>query len=143
LSARREIWAAIQPLAESRGLDPQFVYALVRVESRFDPHAKSGENRGLLQIKPKAWRAVTGIPYETGVWDWRTNLAVGMDGLVGMKETLTGKGVFSYPLLWASYHYGIDYVAACGFDMSRIPRPADAISQRIWSGEIHPVAPPK
>src|SRR5450631_3146393 len=68
LESRREIWAAIQPLAAQRGLDPLFVYALVRIESRFDPHAKRGENRGLLQIKPRAWKAVTDIPYETGVW---------------------------------------------------------------------------
>ncbi len=83
------------------------------------------------------------IPYETGVWDWRTNLAVGMDGLGAMKRTLTEKGVFSYPLLWASYHYGQDFVAAHGYEMSRIPRPSDTLSYRIWSGDIHPVAPPK
>ena len=143
LSARREIWAAVQPMATARRIDPLFVYALVKLESNFDPHAKRGEARGLLQIKPRAWKAVSRLPYATGVWDWRTNLAVGMDGLAAMKRALTEKGVFSYPLLWASYHYGLDYTEAHGFDMSRIPRPADPISYKLWAGEIHPIGPPK
>jgi hypothetical protein len=69
-------------------------------------------------------------------------MRVGMDGLVAIKRNLTAKGVFSYPLLWASFHYGLDYVAARGFDMSRIDRPSDPVSRRLWSGEIEPVRPP-
>jgi len=34
-------------------------------------------------------------------------------------------------------------VAAHGFDMSRIPRPSDPISYRLWSGDPHPISPPK
>jgi soluble lytic murein transglycosylase-like protein len=142
-TARREIWAAVQPAAAARGLDPGFVYALVKLESNFDAHAKRGEARGLLQIKPRAWRAASGLPYETGVWNWRTNLQVGIGSLASIKHTLEAKGLFTYPRLWASYHYGLDYVAARDFNMSRIPRPSDPISLRLWSGEIHPVAPPK
>lgn len=142
-AARRQIWEAIQPLAAMRGIDPLFVYALVTLESNCDPHARRGDARGLMQIKPGAWRAVSDIPYDTAVWDWRTNLAVGIDGLAAIKRSLTAQGVFSYPLLWAAYHYGIDYVAARGFDMSRIPRPSDPISLRLYSGDFHPVSPPK
>jgi hypothetical protein len=140
---RRQVWAAIQPMAAMRGIDPLFVYAIVTLESNCDPHARKGEARGLMQIKPGAWRAVSDIPYGTAVWDWRTNLAVGIDGLAATKAALAAKGLFSYPLLWASYHYGIDYVAARGFDMSRIPRPSDHISLRLYSGDFHPVSPPK
>ncbi|MFZ1055621.1 MAG: transglycosylase SLT domain-containing protein [Opitutaceae bacterium] len=143
LAARRQIWSAIEPMANARGLDPLFVYALVQAESRFNPRAKHGENCGLLQIKPRAWKAVTRVPFETGVWDWRMNLAVGMDGLKSLKEVLTQRGVFSYPMLWAAYHYGLDYTAEHGFDMSRIPRPSDRVSSKLWSGEIHPSVPPK
>lgn len=143
LAARRQIWAALQPMAAARGLDPLFVYAIVRLESHFDPHAERGEARGLLQIKPRAWRAVSDLPYETSVWDWRTNLTVGMDELAAIKRTLVQKGAFSYPMLWASYHYGIDYTASHGFDMSRIPRPSEPISAKIWAGDPHPVNPPK
>lgn len=143
LSARREIWAAVQPLARERGIEPGFVYAIVKLESNFNPHARRGDARGLMQIKPGAWRAVSAIPYEPAVWDWRTNLRVGVDGLASIKRNLTARGVFSYPLLWASFHYGFDYVASRGFDMSRIDRPSDPISRRLWSGEIQPVGPPR
>jgi soluble lytic murein transglycosylase-like protein len=119
------------------------VYALVKVESNFDPQAKHGEARGLMQLKPRAWKAVSGLPYGSAVWDWRSNLAVGMDELASIKRTLTQKGAFSYPMLWASYHYGIDFTAEHGFDMSRIPRPSDPISYKIWSGNAHPIGPPK
>ena len=142
LAARREIWEAIKPLAEEQRIDPEFVYALVKIESNFDPRAQRGEARGLMQLKPKAWKAVSAIPYATGVWEWRTNLKVGIDGLGRIKRALAGHGAFSYPLLWASYHYGYEFVASRGFDMSRIPRPSDPVSYRIWSGEVHPIAPP-
>lgn len=140
---RRQVWAAVQPMAAMRGIDPLFVYALVGLESGFDPHARSGEARGLLQIRPEAWRAVSDIPYEAAVWDWRTNLAVGIGRLASAKADLEAQRVFSYPLLWAAHHYGIDYVASRGFDISRIPRPSDPIARALWSGETHPVNPPK
>src|SRR5262245_13159696 len=78
---RGEIWAAIQPLAQRYRLEPEFIYALVAAESNFDPRAKNGEARGLLQIKPAAWRAVSRQAYEPAVWDWRANLEVGVDYL--------------------------------------------------------------
>ncbi|HMD60029.1 MAG TPA: transglycosylase SLT domain-containing protein [Opitutaceae bacterium] len=140
---RRDVWEAVQPLAAMRGIDPLFVYAMVGVESGFDPRASRGEARGLLQIKPRAWRAVSSIPYEANVWDWRTNLSVGVDALASLKGRLSERGVFSYRLLWAAYHYGLDYVEARGFDMGRIPRPADPVSTRLWSGDTRPVDPPQ
>jgi hypothetical protein len=66
-----------------------------------------------------------------------------MDSLVVMKKTLEERGLFTYPLLWASYHYGVDYVVAHGCDMSRIPRPSDPVSYKLWSGDAHPINPPK
>jgi hypothetical protein len=68
---------------------------------------------------------------------------VGIDALALMKASLERKGVFSYPLLWASYHYGYDYVAAHGYDMSRIPRPSDPVSYKLFSGQVHPLPPPQ
>ena len=126
-----------------RGIDPLFVYALVGLESNFDPHARRGEARGLLQLKPEAWRAASDIPYEPAVWDWRTNLEVGIDRLATLKRALTARGVFSYPRLWATHQYGFDYVAARDFDMSRIDRPDNAIAVRMWRGDVEPVNPPK
>ena len=142
-AARRQVWEALQPLAARRGLDPAFLYALVAAESGFDPRARRGEARGLLQIKPGAWQAVSRLPYEGGVWDWRSNLAVGADGLAATKAYLEARGVFSYPLLWAAHHYGLAYVEARGFDMGRVERPANRTAARLWAGDIHPLEPPR
>ncbi len=142
VAAQREVWSALQPLAAKRGLDPLFVFAMVKVESNFDPHARKGEAKGLLQIKPAVWRAFTRVPYESMVWDWRTNLAVGIEDLAALKAMLTAKGAFSYSMLWASYHYGKDFTASHAYDMSMVPRPSDPVAFRLWSGEIHPIHPP-
>jgi soluble lytic murein transglycosylase-like protein len=142
LETRRALWAALQPLARARGIDPGFVYSLVAAESHFDPAAAKGDARGLMQLTPRAWAAVSDIPFRTGALEARTNLTVGIDSLASIKRALVKKGVFSYPLLWASYHYGLEFVEAHGFDMSRIPRPSDPISYRLFSGELDPVRPP-
>lgn len=143
LEARRQIWAQIQATSAGQGIDPGFVYALVKIESDFDPHARHGDARGLLQLKPRAWKAVTDAPYASGVWDWRLNLEVGTRSLAAVKRELEARGVFSYRLLWAAYHYGFDYVQARGFDMSRIPRPAHPIAYKLYSGNPHPLQPPQ
>jgi soluble lytic murein transglycosylase-like protein len=140
---RREVWATIQPMAREEGIDPAFVYAIVKLESDFNPRASKGEARGLMQIKPRTWKQVSDVPYDPGAWDPRTNLKVGIDGLASIKRRLQSRGVFSYPLLWAAFHYGFDYVQERGFDMSRIPRPSDPISRSLWDGDIHPVETPQ
>jgi Transglycosylase SLT domain len=143
LAARREIWRVVQPLALAQRIDPAFVYALVKAESNFDARAQRGEARGLLQIKPLAWAAASPLPYEPGVWDWRTNLWVGVGMLASDKRSLEGRNAFSYPLLWASHHYGFDYVEARGFDIGRIRPPSDPVSFRLFTGEVHPVPLPR
>jgi hypothetical protein len=115
---------------------------MVKLESNFDPHARKGEAKGLMQIKPRSWRAATRLPYESMVWNWRTNLAVGVENLASIKKALTDKEVFSYPMLWASYQYGLEFTAAHGFNMDLVPRPSDPVSCKIWSGVIHPLSPP-
>lgn len=139
---RAEIWAAIQPLAERYRLDPAFVYALVAAESDFDPRARNGEARGLLQIKPAAWRAVSSAPYETEVWKWRSNLAVGVDYLAYSRSYLHRKTVFSYPLLLAAFHYGLDYVEDRRFAVGNIAVPPNPIYRELWKGNLSPVPPP-
>jgi soluble lytic murein transglycosylase-like protein len=140
---RREIWEAIQPLAGRYRLSPEFVYALVAAESNFDPTAHNGEARGLLQLKPRAWRAVSALPYDTAAWDWRTNLEVGIDYLAYSRSYLHRKNVFSYPLLLAAFHYGLDYVEERDFEIGRIPTPGSPIYRELWSGNLAPVVPPR
>jgi len=140
---QRDVWAALQPRAARWNLDARFVYALVAAESGFDPHARHGDARGLLQLTPAAWASVSRVPYPGAVWDWRTNLGVGIDRLGKIRQDLEARGAFSYPLLLAAYQHGFEYVAARQFDVRRMPRPEGPIARRLWSGELHPVEPPR
>lgn len=139
---KAEIWAAIQPQAERYRMSPAFIYALVAAESNFDPAARNGEARGLLQIKPVAWRTVSKVPYESGVWHWRTNLEVGIDYLAYSRSYLHRKTTFSYPLLLAAFHYGLDYVEDRSFDIGRIEVPPNDVYRQLWNGNLEPVKTP-
>ncbi len=139
---RSEIWGAIQPMAERYRMSPAFIYALVAAESNFDAMAHNGEARGLLQLKPRAWRVVSALPYDPAVWNWRTNLEVGIDYLAYSRSYLHRKNAFSYPLLLAAFHYGLDYVDERDFAIGRIPTPNSPIYRELWSGNLAPVAPP-
>ena len=143
--SRAEIWAAIQPLAARYRMEPAFIYALVAAESNFNPRARNGDARGLLQIKPLAWRTVSAAPYEPTVWDWRANLAAGIDYLAFSRSYLhKQRGVtFSYPLLLASFHYGLDYMEDRRFDVRRVPVPDNVIYRELWRGNLAPVPVPK
>ena len=139
---RAEIWAAIQPQAARYRMAPAFIFALVAAESNFDPGARNGDARGLLQLKPAAWRAVSITPYEPTVWEWRSNLEVGIDYLAYARSYLHRKTEFSYPLLLASFHYGLDYVEERGFDLRRLAVPDSPIYRQLWDGNLAPVTPP-
>jgi soluble lytic murein transglycosylase-like protein len=138
-----EVWQAIQPQAESYRMDAAFVYALVAAESNFNALAANGEARGLMQIKPRAWRTVSVRPYEPAVWDWRINLETGIDYLAYSRSYLHKKNVFSYPLLLAAFHYGLDYVEEHDFNVRRIPVPDSEIYRQLWAGNLTPVPAPK
>lgn len=145
IPSRTEIWKAIQPLAARYRLEPSLIYALVAAESNFDPRARNGEARGLLQIKPAAWRTVSTAPYETMVWDWRANLAAGIDYLAYARSYLHQQRdvTFSYPLLLASFHYGLDHVEQRRFDVRRVAVPDNVIYRELWRGNLTPVAVPQ
>lgn len=141
--SREQVWQAIQPLAARYRMDPKFVYALVAAESNFDANAQNGDARGLLQLKEVAWRTVNTDPYELGVWEWRRNLESGVDYLAWCRSYLQQQQNFSYPLLLASFHYGIDYVRERNFDLRRVDPPDGAIYRELWRGNLSPVTPPK
>ena len=141
-ATRETVWAALQPHAARYRIDPAFVYALVAAESNFDPRARNGEARGLLQLKPAAWREVSREPYEPAVWDWRKNLETGVDYLAWCRSYLHKKGKFSYPLLLAAFHNGMDYVEQRDFDLGRIEAPENPIYRELWRGNLAPVPPP-
>ena len=139
---RQAVWQAIQPLAERYRMEPAFIYSLVAAESNFDPRAQSGEARGLLQMKPAAWREVSREPYELSVWNWRKNLEVGVDYLAWCRSELHKQQKFSYPLLLASFHHGFDYVRDRQFDLLHLDPPDNAIYRELWRGNLSPVPPP-
>jgi soluble lytic murein transglycosylase-like protein len=143
LPTRNEIWMAIQSPAARYRIDPAFVYALVAAESNFDPQARNGSACGLLQLKPAAWRAVSTAPFEPGVWDWRRNLEAGIDYLAYSRSYLHRKTAFSYPLLLAAFHYGLDYVEERNFDVGRIAVPDNPIYRRLWKGDLAPLPVPQ
>jgi len=140
---REQVWQAIQPLAERYRIEPAFIYALVAAESNFDPTAQNGEARGLLQLKPIAWHTVSTERYEPTVWEWRRNLEFGVDYLAWCRSYLHQRQKFSYPLLLACFHHGIDYVQERDFDLHRIDPPDNPIYRELWSGNLSPVPPPK
>ncbi len=139
---RADIWRELQPLAARYRIDPGFLYGLVAAESNFDPRARNGEACGLFQLKPGAWRAVSKAPFEPTVWDWRANLAAGVDYVAYSRAYLHRHGTFSYPLLLAAFHHGVDYVAQRDFNVDRIPVPPGPIYRQMWEGNLTPVPPP-
>ena len=140
---RAEIWETIQERAERYRIDPRFVYALVAAESNFDPRAHNGEARGLLQLKPAAWSAVSNKPYDPHVWEWRMNLEVGIDYLAYSRSFVHRHTEFTYPKLLAAFHYGTAYLAERQFDPRRVPVPDNAIFRELWRGNLTPIAPPE
>jgi soluble lytic murein transglycosylase-like protein len=141
--SKAEIWAAIQPAAERYGIEPAFIYALVAAESNFDPKARNGDARGLLQMKPRAWRTVSTAPYEPTVWNWRANLETGIDYLAYSRSYVHKHSSFSYPRLLAAFHYGLDYLEEREFDPDLVPIPENEIYRQLWRGNLKPVAPPE
>jgi len=139
---RTEILAVIETKAAPYRIDPAFIYALVAAESNFDPRARNGDACGLLQLKPIAWRTVETAPFEPNVWDWQANLAAGIDYLAYTRAYLHRKNVFSYPLLLAAFHYGLEYVEDRRFDLGRIAVPENEIYRQLWAGNLAPVPLP-
>ncbi|HET7535972.1 MAG TPA: transglycosylase SLT domain-containing protein [Candidatus Didemnitutus sp.] len=142
LIPREQVWAALQAHAKHYRIEPAFIYALVAAESNFNAAARNGDARGLLQLTPAAWRTVTSQPYEANVWEWRANLRTGVDYLAYCRHALHEKKRFSYPLLLAAFHYGLDAVAAANWDAGKFAPPDNAIYRELWRGNLAPAEPP-
>ncbi len=142
---KEEIWAAIQPQAARYRFDPVLIYALVAAESDFDPRARNGEARGLLQLKPAAWAQVSAAPYEPTVWSWRANLEAGIDYLAFTRSALQrrSEGAFSDALLLAAFHHGLEYVEARGFEVGRLECPDHPIYRELWAGRLPSIPLPR
>ncbi|MEM8868412.1 MAG: hypothetical protein AAGC73_09100, partial [Verrucomicrobiota bacterium] len=58
------------------------------------------------------------------------------------RQILKGKKTFSYPLLAACYRYGPTRVIENEFDLSKLPKPSNAIYKAIFKGSVRPVPLP-
>jgi soluble lytic murein transglycosylase-like protein len=139
---RAAVWTALQPSASRYRIEPSFIFALAAAESDFNPRAKNGSARGLLQLSPAAWKMVSDLPYDSRVEDWKTNLVVGIDYLAYLRSRLRESGHFSFPLWAASFHYGLARVAEAQFSLDAIPPPENEIYRALWQGNLRPVPPP-
>jgi soluble lytic murein transglycosylase len=73
--------------ARARGLDPYFVAALMRQESRFNPRAVSAAGAvGLMQVMPATGRQLGGVDRQ-GLMDPETNIRLGTRFLADMMKT--------------------------------------------------------
>jgi len=137
-----KVWTYIEQIAPQSGIDAEFVYALAWAESSLKPKARSKVARGIMQLTKAAWREATDESYRRA-WNWRDNIRVGIDYLAFCRDFLQRYDSFSYPLLAAAYRYGPYYVKSKGFDLAQMKQPKNEIYQRIFAGNIRPVAPPE
>jgi soluble lytic murein transglycosylase-like protein len=136
------VWTVVYELSPQVDLDPEFVYALAWAESGLNPKARSSVARGIMQITRPAWNEVTDESYRLA-WEWQTSIRVGIDYLAYCRDYLKSRDSFSYPLLAASYRYGPYHVQDNNFDIKQVKPPKNEIYQRIFAGNVRPVAPPK
>ena len=92
--------------SQETGVDPAYVYAVIRQESRFTTSARSGVGAaGLMQVMPATarWTArKLGIPYDGSLHDLDTNLRIGTGYLKLLLDDFGG----SLPLAVAAYNAG-------------------------------------
>lgn len=139
--SQERLWREIQPLAREYRFDPGFIWAIAFAESTFNPDASNGEATGLFQIRPIAWKEVREDSFGNAR-DWRKNLAAAVAYMDYCRRFLERHDRFSYPLMAASYRYGIGTVQRAGFRIENLPTPRNATYRRIFAGDINPVPPP-
>jgi tetratricopeptide (TPR) repeat protein len=83
--------------AKSNGLEPELVKAIIKVESDFNPKARSNKNaRGLMQLTQTAWNDMVqqlGVrwPFSSSAYDPEKNIAVGCTYLAWLKTQFLPK----------------------------------------------------
>jgi soluble lytic murein transglycosylase-like protein len=94
LTADAEKAAAMRPLiakyAATHGVPVGLADAVVRVESRYNPHARNGANVGLTQINPLTARSLGYAGSAAGLMDPETNLNYGIKYLGGAYKLAGG-----------------------------------------------------
>ena len=138
---RETVWAHVLERAPEHGLEPGFVFAIVKAESTFDANASNRGARGLMQLRRPAWETVTGRPFRHA-WRWRVNVDQGIAYLAHLRDFLEARDAFSYSNLAAAYRYGPNALAREEFDLERMPQPRNEIYRALFAGNVSPVALP-
>lgn len=139
---KAEIWAYVQKESAAHNLDPHFVYAIIFAESSFDPHADVGYARGLMQVSKDAWNTVRKDSWNNA-FQWKDNIQAGTAYLAWQRDQLVRNGHFSYPLLAASYRFGLGTVQRADYDISKVTAPRNNTYKALFDGNTNPVAPPQ
>ena len=137
----QNVWRFVQATAPRYGVDARFAYALAVGESGLDPYAFNHGARGLMQLRPEAWAAVSNEPFHAA-WDWEKNTRAALAYLAWCRGELAKHGAVSPALLAASYHFGPDAVAEAGYALRNLPRPPNDVYRKIFGGDPNPVAAP-
>lgn len=140
---KEEIWEYVEEEATEYGLDPHFIYAIIFAESGFDPmaEASNGYARGLMQLSEGAWETVNNDSW-SDAYSWKDNIEAGTAYLAHLRNLLTQEGHFSYPLLAASYRYGLGKVKEADYQISGVPTPHNDIYKELFAGKTDPVEAP-
>ncbi len=138
---RDRVWTYVERRAPEYGLDPRFVFAIIKAESTFNANAHSQGARGMMQLRRPAWETVTDRPFRHA-WRWKVNVDQGMAYLSFIRTFLEERDAFSYPRLAAGYRYGPYGLEREEFDLSRMPTPRNEVYQAIFAGDPAPVKIP-
>lgn len=87
---------AIRLAAKESGIDVAVLRRFAYIESRYNPKAKNGSSRGLMQMQPAAWADASKYiilpPYKEAVWDALQNARAGAAYINNNRKVLTRLG---------------------------------------------------
>lgn len=99
--------ALIHEAAKKFGVEPALIAAIIKQESKFDPHARSHKDaRGLMQIMPRTARHDFGLKDADELYNPRTNIMMGTEYLSNLLKATGG----DMSLAIAAYNGGIGNV---------------------------------
>ena len=131
-----DVWEKAEQLGARNDIDPLLIYAIACAESSLNDRADSGHARGIMQMTDDAWADVTQKSYSEA-WNWRTNMEMATCYLRLLKKRLEKSQHYSWPILVASYHFGIGTVERHGYNTARLP----AVHNRIYRDMLKGITP--
>jgi hypothetical protein len=129
-----EVWKCAEHLGLQYNIDPLLIFSIACAESSLDASADSGKARGIMQMTPDAWAEVTDRSFREA-WDWRENMEEAVCYLQLLKSRLLGENAYSWPVLVASYHYGLGKIEQSDYNLARLPPTKNLIYAKLFKGE--------